>query len=104
MKKLQLTALQLGAQEVLTRDQLRGVSGGNMNMAAARCQVDEECAYDFICVDGYCITPRCSSGSCSIDVPGTSGAAGACETNSRNKCVCRALDHGASSISNECLN
>jgi len=55
MKKLRLSALELGAKEVLSRDQLKKVLGGG----ASGCSVSVTCS------NGETISCSCSSGTCS---------------------------------------
>ncbi|MCW3465877.1 hypothetical protein [Chitinophaga nivalis] len=85
MKKLKLTALELGAEEVLTRAQLQHISGGqDLNRG-----FEED---------------RCRHGSCIISVTGyPGGSPGVCESNSNDQCVCRALNHNASALSTDCI-
>ncbi|QJB30646.1 hypothetical protein HF324_04455 [Chitinophaga oryzae] len=102
MKALKLKALELGAREILSREQMKAVSGG------AGCQSDMECPPGLVCSDGICADGsgggRCrDQRSCTIAVPGDPNAAGICETNSVNRCICKALDYSASAASAECL-
>lgn len=76
MKKLKLKALELGAKEVLSRDQLKKVLGG---FAAAGCSVS------IACPNGETKSCSCQSGTCSssssgvtcdCDLPGGSDGSG----------------------------
>lgn len=103
MKALKLKALELGAREILSRDQMKNVSGG------AGCQSDADCPPGLVCYEGLCVDGDAGGGrcrdqrSCTIGVPGDPNAAGICETNSSNRCICKALDYSASAPSAECL-
>lgn len=107
MKALKLKALALGAREILSREQMKDVSGGG----GFRCMTDSDCVPGTQCVDGYCGGDGDGGGggrcrdqrSCTIAVPGDPNAAGICETNSQNRCICKALDYSGSAASAECL-
>nr|WP_295868395.1 hypothetical protein [uncultured Chitinophaga sp.] len=104
MKALKLKALALGAREILSREQMKNVSGG-----AGQCQADMDCPPGLICSGGMCVDGDGGGGrcrdqrSCTIAVPGDPNAAGICETNSLNRCICKALDYSGSAASAECL-
>ncbi|HXH98689.1 MAG TPA: hypothetical protein VNI52_00340 [Sphingobacteriaceae bacterium] len=54
-------------------------------------------------VGGYEGAGRCSTGSCTINVSGHGEQPGGCESNSANKCVCKALDYSASALDEGCV-
>jgi hypothetical protein len=55
MKKLRLRALSLGAKEILSREQLRAVIGGDCN--------DRGDCGGYECIDGHCAPPASGTGS-----------------------------------------
>lgn len=64
MKKLKLTALDLGAKEILSRDQLKNVTGGDAGSGSGcyTCKEKGEYVYGY----GDCTTnASCDSGTCS---------------------------------------
>ncbi|MES2653387.1 MAG: hypothetical protein V4663_16730 [Bacteroidota bacterium] len=81
MKNLNLEVSAFTQGEVLTRSELKNVLGGSEPIGVG----------------------RCSSGSCTIDVSGHGSQPGVCETNSQDKCVCRALDYPSSALDNNCV-
>ncbi|WP_143312992.1 hypothetical protein [Chitinophaga eiseniae] len=103
MRSLKLKALELGARQILNREQMKNVSGGNVV-----CNSGMECPDGYVCDGDLCVIGgeggRCrDQRSCTISVPGDPNAAGICETNSSNRCICKALDYSASAPSAECL-
>lgn len=82
MKKLKLKALELGVQEVLTRDQLKNVLGGDGSNDGTH-----------VC---YSTTTTCT-----YQESGTGTVSGSCSTNANGKCVC---SNGTSSVlSSDCV-
>jgi len=74
MKKLKLKALELGASELLTREQLKNVMAGDGSGGG----IGTGCANDNLGLcGGNCQTPH--------------GAASKCSTNSSSKCTCGGL-------------
>jgi len=55
MKKLRLKALSLGAREILSREQLRAITGGD-------CNDNGDCG-GYACIDGHC-APGNGSNEC----------------------------------------
>ena len=64
MKKLNLKALKFNAKEVLTRDQLKNVLGGNGSDDPR-----DECG-NRICMDGLGCPDFCGCGSGQVSLPG----------------------------------
>ncbi len=67
MKKLKLTLANMQDAEVLTREQLRKVTGGQI------CSFNWQCGTDGQCIDGFC-SPYTGSGSSCYD--GNNGGCG----------------------------
>jgi hypothetical protein len=84
MKKLKLKALELGAKELLSREQLKHVIGGDDGSGS-----------------GGAHTCYGSQSSCSYDQAGSGSVNGSCSTNSNGRCVC---GNGSSSVlSDSCV-
>ncbi len=55
MKKLKLKALELGATELLTREQLKNITAGSGGDDCTNdCQSDDDCAGDLACFGEVC--------------------------------------------------
>ncbi|MFD2872293.1 hypothetical protein ACFS5N_07440 [Mucilaginibacter ximonensis] len=84
MKKLRLKALSLGAREILSREQLKAVTGGS------DCNSALDCPIDYFCQSGTCVYSGPPSGS---NGSTASGDHGDCSGDT-NDCFCDNIDYG----------
>lgn len=78
MKKLKLKALELGATELLTREQLKNVIGGSGSGSGAGGSGMSVCG----------VGPACRMISCTVKCPNGGTAQGECGPLGHNKCAC----------------
>ncbi len=68
MKKLKLKALELGATELLTREQLKSIIAGSgpEDCPLNECQTYDDCPGDEICQSASCPDPRWEFNYCCL--------------------------------------